>query len=520
MATQATHVALPPLEGRQRLLATLVISLAGFMYALDLSVANVSIPTIAGDLGVSPGQATWVITSYAVANAIVTPLTGWLAARIGQVRLFAYCILLFVTTSLMCGLAPNLPLLLVGRCLQGAVAAPMMPMSTSLLLQSYPPNKAPTAMATSMFTMMFAPIFGPIIGGYLTENFAWPWIFYINIPIGLFCAWATVLLFRKRESRRIKLPVDYIGVILLVIWVGALQLMLDLGRELGWFESGEIVMLAVVALIGFCLFAAWEWYEAHPIVDFKLFTVPSFTVGVMAASVWSIAYMGAMVQQPLWLQQTLGYTATWAGMVVAPGALFAVLMQPIAGKVVHKVGIRGLATFGLVVLSIACFMRTGFTPDMAPINIIHPQLVNGFGSSAFTLASSLMVFSALPQWRIAAASGISSFFRLMGTALGTSIATTVWDNRTILHHGQLVSHVSAYDAPAGQYIDALGSLGVDPTMALGMIDRQATIQSQTMATIDYNWVSLILYIVVIAIFWTTRPGKPQGQQVSMAAAEH
>lgn len=363
---------LPPLEGTQRILATLAISLAGFMYTLEMAVANLSLPAIAGDLGVSPPQATWVITSYAVANAIITPLSGWLTARLGQVRLFVGSLLLFALTSWLCGLSTSLPMLIFARCLQGAVVAPLMPVSVALLLQSYPPSKATLAVSISMFTMMFSPIIGPIIGGWLTENLSWPWIFYINIPIGIGVAWLSWRIFKHRESPRTRLPVDVVGLMLLAVWVGALQIMLDKGREQGWFDSGEIVLLGVTAFVAFCFFMVWEWYEEHPIVDFKLFAIPSFTLGVTANSLWSFIYLGNIMLLPLWLQQSLGYTATWAGLVVAPSGIAAVLMQPIANRAVGWLGIRGLATFGLFMMALATYLRAGFTSQVGPENLIVP----------------------------------------------------------------------------------------------------------------------------------------------------
>ncbi|QDX81679.1 hypothetical protein B9N43_10685 [Denitratisoma sp. DHT3] len=501
----AAHAPLPPIEGGKRLLATLAVSLACFMYTLEMAVANLSLPAIAGDLGVSPPQATWVITAYAVTSAIITPLSGWLTARVGQVRLFVYSLLLFALTSLFCALATSLPLLILARCLQGAVVAPLMPVAIALLLQAYPPSQAALAVSISMFTMMFSPVVGPIIGGWITENLSWPWIFYINVPIGVLVAIASWRLFKDRESPRVRQPVDMVGLILLAIWVGALQILLDKGRELGWFESGEILALGVTALMGFCFFLVWEWYEAHPIVELRLFANRNFVVGTATNSLWSFIYLGNILLLPLWLQQSLGYTATWAGLVVAPSGLAAVIMQPVANRLLGVSGIRSLATVGLAMLALAAYLRAGFTSGVAPEHIVPAQICNGIGSTCFSLASSLLLFNGLSQWQIASASGLSSFVRLMATAMGTSFAATIWDSRTYHHRSELAAHVTPYDNAIGQFMNSASALGMDLTGALIAVEHQLTAQAQTLAANDYFWLSSLLFLGIAALIWLARP---------------
>ena len=264
----ATAPAAPaPLTGSTLALATLALSLATFMNVLDTSIANVSIPAIAGDLGVSPSQGTWVITSFAVANAISLPLTGWLTQRYGQVRLFVTSVLLFVLASFLCGLAPSISWLIAFRVLQGAVAGPMIPLSQAILLSSYPKARAGSALAIWAITTLVAPVVGPLLGGWITDNIAWPWIFYINVPVGLAAAAVTWSIYRRRDTPTARRPIDGVGLGLLVLWVGALQVMLDKGRELDWFASGTVVALAIAAAIGFALFVVWELTDEHPVVD-------------------------------------------------------------------------------------------------------------------------------------------------------------------------------------------------------------------------------------------------------------
>ena len=331
-------------KGAELVLGTIALSLATFMNVLDTSIANVSIPAISGDLGVSPSQGTWVITSFAVANAISVPLTGWLTQRFGPVRLFVGSILLFVIASWLCGLAPNIGMLIAFRVLQGFVAGPMIPLSQTLLLSSYPRAKAGTAMAMWAMTVLVAPVAGPLLGGWITDNISWPWIFYINIPVGLIAAAVTWSIYRKRDPGSRKSPFDYVGLALLVIWVGALQIMIDKGKELDWFGSTQIVVLAIVAVVGFAFFLAWELTEEHPIVDLRLFARRNFLTGTIALSVAYGLFFGNVVLLPLWLQQYMGYTATWAGLATAPVGILAIVISPWVGKNVAKIDPRKLAT--------------------------------------------------------------------------------------------------------------------------------------------------------------------------------
>ena len=313
-----------PLTGAAKILGTLSLSLATFMNVLDTSIANVSLSAIGGDLGVSITQVTWVITSFGVANAITVPLTGWLSQRFGAVRLFIASIALFSIASLMCGLATSLQELIAFRVIQGAVAGPMIPLSQALLLSSYPKAKAGTALAIWSMTTLVAPVMGPLLGGWITDNISWPWIFYINIPVGAFAAVMTLGIYRRRETARRKLPIDGVGLGLLMLWVGALQIMLDKGQELDWFNSPTVIALAITALVGFCVFIVWELVDnPYPMVDLRLFKRRNFWTGTLALSLGYGVFFGNVVLLPLWLQQYMGYTATEAGMLTAPVGILA-----------------------------------------------------------------------------------------------------------------------------------------------------------------------------------------------------
>ena len=354
----------PPLEGGLRILGTLCVSLATFMNDIDTSIANVDIPAIAGDLGVSQNQGTWVITSLAVANAICVPLTGWLTQRYGQVRMFRTTTLLFVMASLLCGLAPSIEMLILFRVIQGAVAGPMIPLSQTILLASYPREKAGSALAMFSLTILVAPVVGPLLGGWITDNFSWPWIFFINVPLGLIAAAVTWIIFGSRESQRVMRPIDGVGLLLLVVWVGSLQLMLDKGKDLDWFQSGFIVALGVTSLLGFAMFLVWELTDEHPVVELRLFARRNFWTGTLSISLSYAAYFGSIVLLPLWLQQYLGYTATDAGMVLAPVGSLALVLTPVVGKTIHRVDPRLFASTSLVIFASVALMRSNFNAQV------------------------------------------------------------------------------------------------------------------------------------------------------------
>src|SRR3954449_2868400 len=363
-AAPASHD-IKPLEGGARVAASLAVGLATFMNVLDTSIANVSIPAIAGDLGVSPNQGTWTITSFAVANAISVPLTGWLTERYGQVRLFLATTALFVVASLLCGLAASMPMLVFFRVVQGAVAGPMIPLSQTLLLSTYPREKAGNALSTFSLTILVAPVVGPVLGGWITDNFSWPWIFFINVPVGLISLGMTWMMYRSRETERVKRPIDAVGLGLLVLWVGSLQLTLDKGKDLDWFASPEIIALAVAAALSFCLFMVWELTDEHPVVDLSLFRNRNFTTGTLAIAFAYAAYFGSIVLMPLWLQQYMGYTATDAGMVLAPVGLLALVLTPIVGRTSGtRIDPRYYATLSLVIFAVVAWMRSRFTTDV------------------------------------------------------------------------------------------------------------------------------------------------------------
>ena len=499
-----------PLEGSSLVIGTIALSLATFMNVLDTSIANVSLPAIAGDLGVSPEQGTWVITSFGVANAISLPLTGWLSQRYGQVRLFLASIVLFVMASLACGVATSLEMLILFRVIQGFVAGPMIPLSQTLLLASYPPQKAGTALAFWSITTLVAPVVGPLLGGWLTDNFSWPWIFYINVPVGFIAAFFVWNVFASRETQTKKLPIDGVGLALLVIWVGALQIMFDKGKDLDWFNSSFIVLLAVTAALGFALFLAWELTDKHPVVDLRLFARRNFSMGTLGLSLGYGAFFGNVVLLPLWLQQDMGYTATLAGMALAPVGALAILGAPLVGKNIHRVDPRWLASGSFVIFAIVLVMRSHFNTQADLWTIMVPTIVQGAAVALFFIPLVTITLSGLRPDQIPAASGLSNFTRITMGSFGTSIATTMWDHRATLHHAQLAELINPYSQVSNQALNGLQSGGFTPEQSVGLVSRLIDQQAAMMSANDIFLFSAWLFLALIGVVWLSKPIRAKG----------
>ena len=513
-------LAFAPLKGGQLVLGTLALSLATFMNVLDTSIANVSIPAIAGDMGVSPAQGTWVITSFAVANAISVPLTGWLTQRFGQVRLFVASVLLFVLASWLCGLAPNIESLIAFRVLQGLVAGPMIPLSQTLLLASYPAAMAGTAMAMWAMTVLVAPVAGPLLGGWITDNISWPWIFYINIPVGVLAAGLTWSIYRKRDPGPRRVPLDFVGLGLLVLWVGALQIMIDKGKELDWFASGQIVTLAVVAVVGFLFFLAWELTEEHPIVDLRLFARRNFLMGTLSLSIAYGLFFGNVVLLPLWLQQYMGYTATWAGLATAPVGLLAILLSPWVGKNVGRFDPRKLASVAFIGFALVLWMRSHFNAQANFATILLPTVLQGAAMAFFFIPLQAIVFSGLTPDKMPSAAGLSNFVRITAGAIGTSLFTTLWEDRAVLHHAQMAETVNRGSIAATQTLAQLTGGGLSTEQALASVNRMVDQQAYTLAATDLFYASSGLFLLLLVVLWFARPAPPQRRAAAEAGGAH
>lgn len=495
-----------PLQGGALAMLTLVLSLATFMLVLDSTIANVAIPTIAGDLGASSSQGTWVITSFGVANAISIPITGWLAKRFGEVRLFLISTLLFVLASWLCGISHSLEMLIIFRVLQGAVAGPIIPLSQSLLLNNYPPEKRGMALAFWSMTIVVAPICGPILGGLISDNIHWGWIFFINVPIGLAVVLISWKILEGRESRISHQPVNTIGLILLALGVGALQLMLDQGRELDWFNSTEIVVLTIIAAVGLIALIIWELTDDNPVVDVSLFKSRNFTVGCVSTSLAFLVYSGTVVLIPLLLQQVYNYTATWAGLAAAPVGLLPILLAPIIGKFGNKIDMRILITISFMVYALTFYWRAvTFEPEMTFMDVALPQFVQGLAVACFFMPLTTITLSGLPPEKMASASSLFNFLRTLAGSIGTSLTTFIWYNREAVHHTQLAEVINPYNPISQQFFQTMGSFGLSEEQTASYIARQITAQGFIIGANEIFLVSAITFISLVVLIWFAKP---------------
>ncbi len=479
------------LKGWPLLLAAMSLSLANFVVVLDITIANVSVPHIAGSLAVSPSQGTWAITSYSVAEAICVPLSGWLAARFGAVRVFLAAITGFAVFSLLCGLSRSLEALIVFRIFQGLSGGPIMPMSQTLMTRIFPPEKVGMALGLWSMTVVVAPILGPIFGGTISDDWSWHWIFFINLPVVAFCLVFALRYLLRFETPMVKRPIDFIGLLLLVIWVSALQIVLDEGRNADWFASSFICTLAVIAVIGFAAFLIWELTEANPVVDLSVFRQRGYSAAVAAQAIAYAGFFSAIVVIPLFLQTNLGYTATYAGYATAFVGVLAVIMSPVAAGLMARIDVRKLITFGVVWLGLISLLRTGWVTQMDFFTISLPQFLQGLGMPFFFIGTTSLALGSVRPDQTASAAGLQNFMRTLAGAFATSLATTMWEREAKMAHADLAGLVH----PLPQ------SAGFTPDQARLILERIVQTESVTLATNTIFWGCTALFAVAAMLVW-------------------
>jgi DHA2 family multidrug resistance protein len=501
-----------PLTGARLLFGAFALALSNFVVVLDTTIANVSVPHIAGGLAVSPSQATWVITSYAVADAITVPLTGWLANRFGTVRWFIVSLIGFAIFSFLCGVSTSLSMLVLFRILQGLSGGPLMPLTQILLLRIFPKNRAAAGLGIWAMTTTAAPILGPILGGYISDNWTWPWIFFINLPVVAVCIVASIRVVAPFETRLVKQPIDVIGLILLVVWVGAFQIMLDTGRDNDWFHSWWVTELALIAGVGLIAFVLWELTDAHPVVDVKVFRHRGFTFPSLAIGLGFGAFFAQVVLTPLWLQQYLGYTAGEAGRVVAWTGFFAVIGSPIAARLASKIDLRYTVTFGILWLCFVTLLRTRWdaAPDYWTLAI--PHLLLGIGMPFFFIGLTQLALSSVPPQEVGSAAGIMSFLRTLSGAIGTALATTMWDTASSTTRSEMVGRLN----DAGGVMQRLQSIGLTEEQARASIERIVQTQASTVALLHIYLLAAGVFVVAATFVWLG--GKPKAAAPPPGAA--
>ncbi len=503
MATIEPYNLLTP---RQRMFGGLALGLANFMVVLDLTIANVSVPHIAGDLGISPSQGTWVITSYAVAEAIVVPLTGWLANRFGAVRMFTLSAFGFGIFSVLCGSSLTLGMLVACRVGQGLCGGPLMPLTQTLLMRVYPPEKRAQAMGIWAMTSLMGPASGPIVGGFISDNMSWHWIFFINVPVVIFCAGAARALLKPVETPTTKLPIDIVGLLLLIVWISCLQIMLDIGREHDWFSDPLVLGLGISSLVFFVVFVIWELTDDHPIVDIRIFRHRAFTIGVVVLALGFGTYFAGIVVIPQWMQISLGYTATQSGFVTAMTAAMGLFVARFPPKLLAKYDPRLLLSAGLGWVGLCTFLRINWTSSSDLFTLMAPQLLMGLGMPFFFITVNALSLSAVPPKELASAAGLSNFTRTIALAISTSLAMTYWNDQARVAGSELSGKINYGETSA-----TLAERGFSTEQIRGLITQLVDKEALTLATDKMFLIAGILTLVVASWVWLVpKPKRPIG----------
>jgi len=502
-------------------LIAVVVALAAFMEVLDTSIANVALPHMAGDLGASNDESTWVLTSYLVSNAIVLPLSGWLAGLFGRKRFFLLCISLFTVSSLLCGIAPTLPMLIFFRVIQGLGGGGLQPMAQAILADTFPPQKRGLAFALYGITTILAPTIGPTLGGWLTDNYSWRWIFYINLPVGimtLFLVLRTVedppYIARNRDAG---VRVDYIGIGLLALGVGALQVLLDKGQEEDWFGSHFIVVLAVVCVISLVSLVFWELHTKTPVIDMRMFKSFNFAVACLMIFFLGMLLFSSLVMMPQFLQTLMGYTAESAGLVLSGASLIILLEMPIVGQLTTKVPAKYIMAFGWICLAFGMYYSTRDLDLLISFrSASRLRMVQAFGLGFLFVPITLSAYVGVAPEKGNNVSGLVNFMRNIGSSVGTSMVTTLLARRAQFHQSTLSYHATNYDPAfqsqlsglSGQLVHAGASVPDAQVQAYGRIYQSMLAQSQTLAYIDTFKVLAIAAGIMFLMAFIVRKNDP------------
>ncbi|MGD0129944.1 MAG: DHA2 family efflux MFS transporter permease subunit [Terriglobia bacterium] len=502
-------------------LIAFTVMLAIFMEVLDTSVANVALPHIAGNLSAGVDESTWVLTSYLVSNAIVLPLTGWFSSIFGRKRFYMVCVVIFTLSSLLCGLAPSLPLLVFFRILQGAGGGALQPISQAILLESFPKEKRGMAMAVFGMGVVLAPIIGPTLGGWITDSYSWRWIFLINIPVGIISLVLTLFFvfdppYLVRKSLREGARIDYIGIGLLSVGLGFLQVVLDKGEREDWFGSNFIIWCAVVTVVGLVGAVLWELSQKDPAVDFHLLKERNFLIATMTMFMLGLVLYGSTALLPIFLQTLLGYTALLSGLVLSPGGILVVILLPVVGKLLTHIESRWLVVFGLAVLSLSLFHMASFNLEVDFRTAMTARIYQSAGMAFLFVPINVMAFYFIPKEKINNATGIINLARNIGGSVGIAGVVTMLARRAQYHQAVLVGHMTpldtAYRAMLGGASQMLTARGSDPAMAAhqaqglayGLLMRHSTM----LAFLDDFWLMGVVILIMIPFMFLMKKVAP------------
>jgi DHA2 family multidrug resistance protein len=490
-----------------------VVAMAAFMEVLDISIANVSLQHIAGSLGASQDEATWVLTSYLVTNAIVLPITGWLSAVFGRKRFYLACILGFGASSFFCGLAPSLGLLILFRAIQGLTGGGLQPSAQAILADSFSPAERGMAFAFYGIAVVCAPAIGPTLGGWITDNYSWHWVFLINVPISIalyFLIDAMIeepqhLVEERDRLRERGLKIDYLGFGFLIVGLGALQFVLDRGQELDWFSDNLVTTMAFASALGIVCYIVWELRQENPLTDLRLLKNPNFAVANVMMFLVGFILMGSTALIPQFVQALLGYTATEAGMVLSPGGFSIILLMPLVGRLVSRFDARYLIAFGLVLSGVALYHMTSFDTDIDYWTIALARIFQASGLAFLFIPISTVAYVGIPREKNNNASAIINLSRNLGGSIGIALLTTLLARRAQYHRSVMVDHIAAgnsrYQSVAATMQEHMARIGGTARealhMAQGQIQMMVDRQAQMLSYLDGFMLMSILFIGVI-----------------------
>jgi MFS transporter, DHA2 family, multidrug resistance protein len=515
----------PPPQTNKWVVALTVI-LPTFLEVMDTSVVNVSLPHMQGSLSAGVDEVTWVLTSYLVANAIIIPITGWLAGIFGRKRYLIFSIALFTASSLACGAAPSLEFLVLARVLQGLGGGGLQPLSQAILLETFPPKEHGMAMAVFGMGVVLAPILGPVVGGWITDNWTWRWVFYINLPVGLIAvALAALLIHDPPYIRRAKIHIDSWGLFLITVGLGCLQIVLDKGEREDWFASGFILTMSIIAAAALILFVIVELRVEHPVVNLRVFKDATFAAGNMMMFMGFFCLFGSFVLLPLYAQTLMGYTAMWAGLVLGPGGLASLFIMPIGGALMKKgVRPRRLLALGLATMAYALWLMSGLNLGAGFSAISLPRFIQGFGLGLFFVPLAASTYVNIPREEMGNASGIFNLLRNLGGSFGVATATTLLSQRSQLHQTFLVERITPYSSALREYGQQLQQLfpGQDPLaakspMVLAGVYREVLRQANMLAFNDVFW--LFAWLTAILVPLTVFMKRAKGTAVPARVGE-
>jgi DHA2 family multidrug resistance protein len=509
------------------LLVSIAVSLAAFMEVLDTTIANVALSHISGSIGASSEESTWVLTSYLVSNGIVLPLSGWFSGLMGRKNFFILCILGFTLTSFMCGIATSLPMLIVFRLLQGLAGGGLQPTQQAIIKDSFPPEKLGMAFAITGITTVLAPILGPTLGGYITDNFNWRWIFFMNVPVGLLAAFLVKVLVQDPPSAQKQKvgSIDYIGLSLIALGLGALQIVLDKGQQEDWFDSSFIVLFSVIAITGLILAVFWLLQQKNPVVELKLFAIPSFGMPCLMIFFVGFALYSSSTLLPMLVQANFGYDATLSGLVLSPSGIATLFVMPVAGRLVNIIQARYLISFGMLMTAAGLWATGLVTPQTDYTTFVLVRILQMIGLPFLFVPASTLAFSKIPAESSSNASAIVSLMRNLGGSIGISLVTSLLAHKQQIQQSNLVQHLTnadpGYRSALANYTQTMVDLGMPATQAstsaMGQIYKELLHQASILAYRDvYNLIAIILVVLAgIALFM---PGNKPQKKTAPAAS--